>query len=416
MTFALAQSLVLANAVTRSALAEALLLSATRGTSLVRALLATRAIDSLRLEAMLEGGDTPHLRHIAPVTSLVQRLPPGLCDRLLALPVREDPRTGTVDVAIVDARDPHPVEEIGYWVEAPVRMVRTSIASMESALLRIGGRLSIELEADPGMRALAPPIWAGPPGGAPTSQGAYPLVGGLEPEGSDDEIAIPLTQLSLSPEPVIELRAEAARRDRRETDPILYLNRRKPSRTEAAIPPPPATATRTLPPNELASSSVPQTSVVEQMHQARHRDEVLDLLVAGVCGVARRVAVLAVRRDALVGWTGSSGVADRSTLRGVYLANSMRTVLHEALERDGAALVRVPLDAAHAPLVSILRAPPSRQVALAAVKTEGKAIAVIFADDLADAPRAIERIDYLAREAGESLGRLLRERRNETRK
>src|SRR5271170_293013 len=137
MTFALARSLLLADAVTPDALAQALLVAATRGTSLVRALLATRAIDPLRLEQQLERGDAPYMRHVAPVMALVQHLPPGLCERLLALPVRRDPRTGTIDVAVVDARDPHPVEEVAHWLKAPVRMVRTSMASMDGALRRI---------------------------------------------------------------------------------------------------------------------------------------------------------------------------------------------------------------------------------------------------------------------------------------
>src|SRR3984957_5056448 len=158
MSFALARSLLLADAVTPDALAQALLVCATRGTSLVRALLATRAIDAPRLEQQLERGDAPTMRHVAPVMALVQQLPPGLCERLLALPVRRDPRTGTIDVAVVDARDAHPVEEIAYWLRAPVRMVRTSLAAMDAALRKIH-----EKPTEPGPRSLAPPIWV-PPG------------------------------------------------------------------------------------------------------------------------------------------------------------------------------------------------------------------------------------------------------------
>ncbi len=77
MTFALARSLLLADAVTPDALAQALLLAATRGTSLVRALLATRAIDPMRLEQQLERGDAPAMRHVAPVMPLVEHLPAG---------------------------------------------------------------------------------------------------------------------------------------------------------------------------------------------------------------------------------------------------------------------------------------------------------------------------------------------------
>src|SRR5215475_159023 len=100
MTYALARSLLLADAVKPEALAEALLVSATRGTSLVRALLAARAVDPARLDQHLERGDVPTMRHVAPVLSLVQQLPPELCERLLALPVRQDALTNTVDIAV----------------------------------------------------------------------------------------------------------------------------------------------------------------------------------------------------------------------------------------------------------------------------------------------------------------------------
>jgi hypothetical protein len=439
VTFALARSLLLADAVTPAALAEALLVSVTRRTSLVRALLGTRAIDLVRLEPLLERGGAPYMRHIAPVTFLVQRLPSGLCDRLLAIPVREDPRTKTIDVAVVDARDSHPVEEVGYWLKAPVRMVRTSIASMEAALLSLAERG--DAEPVPGMRALAPPIWAPAPQsasamlaqtpafGLPTSdarppsqgsqgstQGSRAIAGGPEREGGDQDIAIPLTRRNLSPDPVIELSPESVRRSRHDTDPILYLKRRKAGAPHLEDPlaglgdavaaaPAPQAAT------DAPSSAPAVAEIIDEMRHAHERDQILDLLVAGVRGVARRVAVLAVRRDALVGWSGSPELADRSALRGVRLANAMRTVLHEALDQDGARLARMPTDAAHAPLLSILRPHPTGQVAVASVRTEGKAVAVVFAADLGDRAAAIERIALLARAAGESLGRLLRERR-----
>ena len=334
------------------------------------------------------------MRHIAPVTFLVQGLPPGLCERLLAIPVREDPRTKTVDVAVVDARDSHPVEEVGYWLRAPVRMVRTSIASMEAALLSLAER--VDAEPVPGMRALAPPIWAPAPTsasamlaqtpafGLPTvharpwsqgsqgsqgshgpqgSQGTRALAGGPEREGGDQDIAIPLTRRNFSPDPVIELSPESVRRSRHETDPILYLKRRKAGAPHLEDPlaglgeataaaPAPQAATDAL------KTAPAVAEVIDEMRQARERDRILDLLVAGVSGVARRVAVLAVRRDALVGWSGSPELADRPALRGVRLANGMRTVLHETLDQDGARLARMPTDAAHAPLLSIMRPHP----------------------------------------------------------
>jgi hypothetical protein len=451
---ALARSLLLADAVTPTALAEALFLSATRGTSLVRTLLAARAIDTLRLEQMLERGEAPYMRHIAPVASLVEQLPPGLCDRLLAMPVRRDPRTGTVDVAVVDARDPHPAEEIGYWLKAPVRMVRTSIASMESALLRLGDR--IDADPDPGMRSLAPPIWAPPVTPLPSHLTRTPMYGTpaaparrpSEPPPEDPDLAIPLTRRNAGTPPVAQVPPEAlsfattpveigppaierpARR--RESDPVLDLRRRKPVLPQlppldplygpastvrgpfAPVAPLPAEA----PPPPVRPPSLPPpaaepVSVADQMRGARDRDQILDLLVAGTRSFARRAVVLAVRRDALVGWTGSAEIADRAALRAVRLPNASATVFHRSLELEGARLARIPSDVAHGPLLGVMRSPPTSEqdVVVASILAEGRPVALVLADGLGDPAAAIERLDVLARAAGDALGRLLRDRR-----
>jgi hypothetical protein len=428
VTFALARSLLLADAVTPAALAEALFLSATRGTSLVRTLLAARAIDTLRLEQVLERGEAPYMRHIAPVTALVDRLPPGLCDRLLAVPVRSDPRTGTVDVAVVDARDPHPAEELSYWLKAPVRVVRTSIATMEAALLRIAARVEPEPEPDLGMKSLAPPIWAPSPSPIASSFFRTPMYGSkafdaaaasLEAPAEDPDIAIPLTRRNFG-QPIIDVGAPAIEKDgsaaaraarerdaRNDADPILDLNRRKASVVATTVP----SAVPRIEPGTEPSHAL--GSVVERMHAARDRDEILDLLVAGTRVVARRAGVLAVRRDALVGWTASRDLADRQSLRGVRLPNAVRTVFHEAFDRSGPTLTRVPADVAHAPLVAVMRFPLSDQIVIASVMAEGRPVAVVFADGISDASAAVERIGILARTAGDTLGRLLRERRGE---
>ena len=531
MTLALARSLLLADAVTPTALAEALFLSATRGTSLVRTLLAARAIDTLRLEQMLERGEAPYMRHIAPVSTLVERLPAGLCDRLLAMPVRRDPRTGTVDVAVVDARDPHPAEEIGYWLRAPVRIVRTSIASMESALLRLEAR--VDTERDPGMRALAPPIWAPPPTPAPpipahlmrTPMYGTPAASARaksEPPPEDFDLAIPLTRRNFGAPPVADVALEAVsfastpveiglpaieRTTRRgDSDPVLDLRKRKPVGRTAPVDPGPVPArpaqvdpgyepastvrgpfapARTLPPPPLETPPPPETpspaarppaattlsptapsqaaaipsgaaappaattlsptaptasapataplpatapasrapsmppasaeeaaAIVEQMRGARDRDQILELLVAGTRTVAGRAVVLAVRRDALVGWTGSGEVADRPALRAVRLPNTQPTVLHDSLEQSGARTVRIPADAAHTPLLAVMSPPPTgHDVVVAAVQAEGRPVALVLADGIGDPQAALEILGDLARAAGDALGRLLRDRR-----
>lgn len=408
MTFALARALLLADAVTPDALAQALLLSATSDIPLVRALLAMRAIDGPHLEQLLDRGDAPYMRHVAPVMSLVHRLPPGLCERLLALPVRRDARTGTVDVALVDARDSHPVEEIAYWLKVPVRMVRTSLASMEAALKRIGD------PEDEGVRSLAPPIWLSAPEATEDSA-----------TSSSVDMPIPLTRRSSPRLPNSELGCAAVEKGSPDAvpDPVLDLKRRKSSMPSLPNPAPSgpgldgplsspaATARGPFSPGAPTQPFEDVEPILAEIRNASNRDRVLDLIVAGVRTVARRVAVLGVRHNTLVGWTCSRELGSRAALRGVQLPMSARTVLHEAIDRPAARLVRIPKDAAHAPFIAVMSTPPMGEVALAGIHVEGKPVLVVLADELGDVLVVTKRMDDLAAAAGESLARLLRERR-----
>jgi hypothetical protein len=346
----LVRSLLLAEAVTRDALAEALLLSAARGTPLVRALLMARAIDAPRLEHHLDRGHAPYMRHVAPVLALVERLPRGLCEDLLALPVRCDPRTGTVDVAVVDASDPHPVEEIAHWLNAPVRMVRTSLASLDEALQRTS------VASSQGMQALAPPIWQ-----APSSP---PLAG----EREDDKESDPLDPI---------------------TDPNI-----------------PFALTR----KSLAPISQPTTAILDKIRKEDQRDAIFELVLACAQTVAGRVAVLAVRRGALVGWACSPQLADPTALRGLSLAPE-GTALSQALDRDGAVLTRLPPDGLHAPLRSLWGTPPASEVAIVALRVERKPVALVIAGELKEPTIAKRRLEEIAEVAGAALAQALRHRR-----
>jgi len=404
VTFALARSLLIADAVTPEALGQALLLSATRGASLVRALLGTNAIDLPRLEEHLERGEAPAMRHIAPVPSLVQGLPPGLCERLLAIPVRRDPRTGTVDVAVVDARDSHAADEISYWLKAPVRVVRTSVASMDAALRRVDSTPEIA------MRPLAPPM------GAPVLPGLSGGAGPGDETGTGPNIPIPLTRRSLFPAGG-DAGMPASARDRSrergaENEAVVDLRRRKPGgpASEGPVPEAPPTQRGPYAPNPPAAAE-PASATVEKMHRAQTRDQIFELLVSGAGAVARAVVVLAVRRDAIVGWAGSPGIAEHASVRALRMPVSGRTALDEGLDHAGIRLVRLPDDPVHAPLAALLGIPPASAVAIGAVRVEGRPAAVVVAAGLVDSIRAMSHMADLTPAAGESLARLLRERR-----
>ncbi|MEO6417940.1 MAG: hypothetical protein ABIP39_00935, partial [Polyangiaceae bacterium] len=119
MAFELGRALLLSDAVTSGALARALFAVATEGIPLPRALIALGAVDAERLEEELARTDVPLVRHVVPVADLFEALPAGLCSRLLALPIRRDALTGTIDVAVVDPRDPHAAREIAHILKAP---------------------------------------------------------------------------------------------------------------------------------------------------------------------------------------------------------------------------------------------------------------------------------------------------------
>jgi hypothetical protein len=119
------------------AVAEALFASVEGGVPLLQALVDAGAATPDVLSRYLARTETPFLRQVVAVPELVDRLPRGLCARLLALPVRQDAITGTVDVVVADPADPHPAAEIAFHLDAPVRVIRAPLGAIEEALRRL---------------------------------------------------------------------------------------------------------------------------------------------------------------------------------------------------------------------------------------------------------------------------------------
>lgn len=131
---------------------------AREGIPFVRALLEANAIGAEVLEQELSRSDLPTLRRVMPVPVLAKALPRGLCRRLLALPVRQDPYTGTVDVAVVDPFDPHIAEEMSFHLGMGVRVVRAPWRAIEEALslLDQGDEGSVEAAQSGEIETIAP--------------------------------------------------------------------------------------------------------------------------------------------------------------------------------------------------------------------------------------------------------------------
>jgi len=133
----LTKALLLEEVATPRAIADALFASVNGGVPLLQALVDAGAATPETLSRYLARSEAPFLRQVLPVTELVEKLPPGLCGRLLAIPVRRDAITGTIDVVVADPADPHPASEMAFHLKAPVRVVRAPIQAIEEALRRL---------------------------------------------------------------------------------------------------------------------------------------------------------------------------------------------------------------------------------------------------------------------------------------
>lgn len=200
----LTKALLLEEVVSPRAVADALFASVTGGVPLVQALVDAGAATPDVIHRYLSRAEVPYLRQITPVQELVSKLPPGLCARLFAVPIRHDAITGTVDVAVADARDGHAAAELAFHLRAPVRVVRASVTAIDEAVRRIR------------MRSLPPPASRTDPSytpPAPQSQTkpSYPAPPQLAPPSENEPLydsrpraAPPIRRTNTLPPPVFE--------------------------------------------------------------------------------------------------------------------------------------------------------------------------------------------------------------------
>lgn len=388
MSSELARSLLLADAITPEGLARALFATLTEEVALEEALVSTGAIDERRLQDELARWDGPTIQNVAPVPELVERLPAGLCRRLLALPIRVDPRTGTVDVAVADGRDPHPAAEVGHHLRAPVRAVRARLSTLIGAIER--------LDQTQGAHALAAPMWVPSPHysresqARPASPKQTPLWG------------TPIVNLERPPPPSVEMpiplmrRAEAAPATLRDPEPVFPL--------------PPSSRTSRSRPKAPAPLPLPDVSpVIASLEAAGDRDSILAIMLSGVRGVARRVALLVVKRDVFIGWSCSPELGSAERLRELQIPTNVPSVF-ATVAASGASYLGPVFDApAHEGFVAVCGA-LSRDVAVAPVRVAQRPAVLIVADELADTALSTKHIDEIAEAGGQALTRLLRKR------
>lgn len=134
MAVEFAKGLMVTEVVSVDALERALYVAVSNDSPLEHALLDTSAMTAARLEEELARGDAPVLHGVVADVDLIDKLPTGLCSRLLAVPLRYDARSNTVDLAVVNVFDTHAAEEIAFHLQANVVAVRASLSDVEAAL------------------------------------------------------------------------------------------------------------------------------------------------------------------------------------------------------------------------------------------------------------------------------------------
>ncbi len=456
VTFALGRRLLHAGVVQPHELRRAIFVAASSDVPFARALADASTGAARVLAEPLDDGTKPRQRTIQAVRELVEKLPEGLCARLMVLPVRVDPRTGTVDVALVDPADHHAVTELAYHLQAPIRPVVTSLDEMERAIASLvaatrGPRLRPSLLPPPAPASVAPPARASvrPP--------AYVEA----PLGADDEAPLPLVRRSRNslPPPPAGV-SDGDRRDaypQREREPVTTPWSQPPpgaaprpagggsdgareSRRDTAdfekpkLPPGHAAAQpmvldfsnaareardapsthRGAPPAPSRTAIAPKlppygslTRVLEYIDEVETRDELLAALLEGLRTFARGAAILAARRGRFVGVAAEGLELERFRTANVGQEGAVAEAI-ELGERVG-----VLRSAADAPLLAALElaGAPAIEVVLRPAFVAGRPALVLAAFGVGDLQEGARRARVLATAAGATLERLVKNAR-----
>lgn len=376
----------------------------------------------------------------------------------MAIPVRHDALTGTIDVAAVDPLDPHVQSEFSFHLRAPVRVVRAPLATMEEALIRLDPPPRSVARAPssmPGWRPerptppyqIRPNLDDLPPASIPRLRVVerdepIPLVRrspdrsvpstGVPPAPSLGSPAsspgVPPSVVSPSAQagPVLSEpprtadfgpSSQSARASQPLTPPMLRVVSPAPAvATAERIEPAVETRRAALvgPPTRPQgfSTRAPRgpfpilDGFIAAMRSASSREEVVGPLLEGLHTVAASVGVLVVRKGEFQGWRCNDSLADPESFRALKIRADVPSLFATAAA-TGFYLGPIPRTPAHAPLLQILGESPA-EVSATPVRVSGKLVLLLFLHDLGDTMLATRRSEELARVAGEALGRLVK--------
>jgi hypothetical protein len=371
------------------------------GKAVVRTLIELGLFSFDVLNAELEKIDSPVLRTIVPVPKLFEKLPENMCERLMAIPVRLDSLTGTIDVAAADPTDKHIAKEFSFQLSAPIRVVRAPLSSVEEALRRIkqgdwsrGSQPEIELSSVVRPRRQTP---------------AYLSVVSERPM----QTGIPQLRRPISDMPIPLVRRSTSKASPDDSAPKSEHMRIAPKAAPTTIAPPPMQpmhASRDpYSPEAPQAPLVDQEAVTEAIIQSKNRDDVIEQLVKGLSGVASKVAIFLLRRGEYSGFRCNEKMGDIEQLRQIVIPASSPSVLATAAI-TGYYLGPIPKTAAHNQLISFISS-SQNEVSVTPVRVGGKLALMIVMDDLGDTLSATRLAEVWGQQTGQTLERLVQRER-----
>jgi hypothetical protein len=142
------------------------------------------------------------------------------------------------------------------------------------------------------------------------------------------------------------------------------------------------------------------------MRGAGARDQVLGALLSGVRAVARKVALFVLKKDSYIGWTCTPELGAVAAIRQVTIPVALPSVFSTAAA-GSTYLGPLYRNEASTGLLDVMEK-ATRDVAIASVRVQGRPVVLIVADELGDTLLATQRIEELARAAGDALARLVK--------
>lgn len=322
-----------------------------------------------------ERASVPTIKRVVVAEDVLHEIPYGMCERLLAVPIRRDPRTQTVDVATADPLDPHVAREFAHQLGVPVRVLQASVSELLRALKGVS-RATTHSERTPAFgtqvarpeRVIAPVHRArvpdlGPPPGTPV------------PETHDYAHARP------------------------PSDAAIPLVRR--SRSSLNPGPGPTVV-------QEDQTALHDEQVLTLIMQSASADEVVQHLTHGFEALSPRVVVLAVRGNEYVGRAVARGMPE-APLAELRIPADKPSVVATGCEA-GYYLGDLPQTPVHADLARILDLPLG-EVLVQPVRVGARVALVVVSTLVQDSGRTTRRAELFVRAAGEALERILMDRK-----